>query len=104
MQGPRSLGHGHELVKTDTTKGARTLEEIETLSGQSSKKNFGCLRKPIFSIPTDHIIIDTLHLFLRIGDLLINMLITELRRQDGIDKKRSFKLNKLPSYVGDLFE
>ncbi len=30
--------------------------------------------------------------FLRNGDLLINMLIMELRRQDGIDKKRSFKL------------
>ena len=32
--------------------------------------------------------IDTLHLFLCIADLLINLLIMDLRRQDGIEKGR----------------
>ena len=79
---------------TDTMKGARTIDEIHTLCDHPSKKNFGCVQKPIFPIPVDHVIIDTLHLFLRIGDLLTNLLIMDLRRQDGIDKKRSFKLDR----------
>ena len=38
----------------------------------------------------DHVIIDTLHLFLRISDNLFELLIRELKRQDAIDKvKRS---------------
>lgn len=35
----------------------------------------------------DHVIIDTLHLFLRISDVLIDLLIRELRRSDAIDNK-----------------
>ena len=31
----------------DTTKGARTISEIQSLSKQSAKKNFGCLKIPI---------------------------------------------------------
>ena len=79
---------------TKAENGARTVDEINSLRSKPSKLNFGCLHKPIFSsISIDHIIIDTLHLFLRIADLLINLLIMELRRQDGIDKKKSFKLD-----------
>ena len=38
-------------------------------------------------IPSDHVIIDTLHLFLRISDVLIELLIRQLKREDAIDKK-----------------
>ena len=38
----------------------------------------------------DHVIIDTLHLFLRVCDNLINLLILRLRREDAIDKKKTF--------------
>lgn len=38
----------------------------------------------------DHVIIDTLHLFLRISDVLIDLLIRELKRSDAIEKKKSF--------------
>lgn len=31
-------------------------------------------------------IIDNLHLFLRVSDVLINLLIQDLRREDGISK------------------
>jgi len=36
------------------------------------------------------VIFDTLHLFLRISDNLIDLLITELCRQDAIDKNDTF--------------
>jgi hypothetical protein len=35
-------------------------------------------------------VIDNLHLFLRVADVLINLLITELRRQDSIDQRKRF--------------
>ena len=37
-------------------------------------------------IPMHKVIIDNLHLFLRISDLLINLLILDIRRLDGIEK------------------
>ena len=54
-------------------------------------KQYNCKSNPLFSfIPIDHVIIDTLHLFLRISDNLIELLIRELRRQDAIDKVNTF--------------
>lgn len=38
----------------------------------------------------DHVIIDTLHLFLRISDNLFELPIRELKRQDAIDKVKRF--------------
>ena len=38
----------------------------------------------------DHVIIDTLHLFLRISDVLTDLLIRELRSSDAIEKKTTF--------------
>ena len=37
----------------------------------------------------DHVIIDTLHFFLRISDVLIDLFIRELRRSDAIEKKKT---------------
>lgn len=60
------------------------------------KERFGCDNSPIFeSIPIDHVVIDTLHLFLCIGDLLINLLILDLCRQDGIEKVKVDKLDRM---------
>ena len=72
----------------DQTKGAITIDEIKHFAAlPKSRKRYNYSRNPIFDfIPIDHVIIDTLHLFLRISDLLINLLIQELRRQDGIEK------------------
>jgi len=70
----------------DPTFGARTIEEIAKFS---TGKKFNCKAKPLFDfIPMDHVIIDTLHLFLRISDVLIELLIRELRRSDAIEKKK----------------
>ena len=74
---------------SDTSKGARTKEEIKTLSkkpAKPAKQQYGCKQLPLFElIPTDCVEIDTLHLFLRIGDLLINLLILDLRRMASRD-------------------
>ena len=91
----RSWNTKKEWSISDTAKGVRTISEIQSLSKEWARKIFGCLKLPIFSsIPIDHIIIDTLHLFLRIADMLINLLIMQLRRQDGIDKQRTLRLDR----------
>ena len=70
---------------SDPTFGARTIDEIGKFS---IGKKFNCKARPLFDfIPMDHVIIDTLHLFLRISDVLIDLLIRELRRGDAIEKK-----------------
>ena len=53
-------------------------------------ERYNCKKAPLFpSIPLDHVVIDSLHLFLRISDNLINLLIQELQRQYAIDKKKT---------------
>ena len=71
----------------DSSKGARTIAEIEILRKKPKSQRLGCSQSPLFNfIPIDHVVIDMLHLFLRVADLLINLLIQDLRREDGILK------------------
>ena len=87
----------------DVNKGARTLEEAKKYGGQTSKK-FSYASNPIFPfIPHNRVVIDPLHLFLRISDNLINLLITELRRIDGISAKKG-KNSLLAKYETFLCE
>ena len=77
---------------TDSKKGARTIEEIAQKSKlpKSNKQKFNCSRTPVFPfIPLHRVVIDSLHLFLRIGDVLINLLIRDLRFLDGVEKATS---------------
>ena len=60
----------HHIVDTwsmeDTKKGARTIEEIQTLARTKKRgtETYGCVRQPIFStIKINHTIPDVLHLF-----------------------------------------
>ena len=85
----------HDTAKKWSIKniqeGVRTIEEIKQLSKLPKRKDiekFGCIQQPLFSIPIDHIVPDILHLFLRVSDVLINLLILELRRLDGIEKRK----------------
>lgn len=58
---------------TETEYDARTVDEISKMSklGKYSKKWYNCSHEPIFDfIPIHHVIIDILHLFLRISDVL----------------------------------
>ena len=49
----------------------RTLEDChKQCSNETTEKRKGCVNEPLLSIPFDHVIADTLHLFLRIMGLL----------------------------------
>ena len=64
-----------EWSLTDVSKGARTVELISEGSKLSAKsKKFNCVRVPLFPmIPISRVVIDNLHLFLRIMDNLVNL-------------------------------
>ena len=82
-----------EWSLSDVSKGARSIEEIQQQVNARSRtvERYNSKKAPLFpSIPIDHVVIDSLHLFLRISDNLINLLIQELQRQDAIDKKKTF--------------
>ena len=102
----------HDISKTwsltDPGKGARSIEEIQNCAKKrkNAKDKYNCSRQPIFPIPLDHIVPDILHLFLRITDVLINLLILELRRLDSIEKvsshsKDSTLLEKYEKYLNE---
>lgn len=76
----------------DESKGARTVKEIQDLLKHKCQATYYNVKHaPLFpSIPLDHVIIDPLHLFLRICDNLINLLILQLRKEDAIEKKKNF--------------
>lgn len=70
----------------ESQNGARTIEEITSKSKlhKSNRHKFNCSKKPLFPfIPIKRVIIDSLHLFLRISDVLINLLIRDLRQFDA---------------------
>lgn len=82
-----------EWCLSDISKGARSIQEIQQQSNVRSRsvERYNVKHIPLFpSIPLDHVVIDSLHLFFRISNNLINLLILELQRQDSIDKKRTF--------------
>lgn len=86
----------------DKCKGARTLETIERCLKLPKTKRLGCKSSPIFKfIPIDHVMIDSLHLFLRISDVLINLLIQELRKQDGITQT-TLNVTAYESFLNDV--
>ena len=88
---PADERHDTSKSWSSVEEGARTIDEIQKLALKKKKDlKYGCIHEPIFpSIPVDRVIPDILHLFLRISDILINMLILELRRMDGIEKLKT---------------
>ena len=92
---------------TDPKKGARTIAEITAChtKAKSSSKRYSCVHPPLFpTIPLDHVIPDVLHLFLRVTDVLFNLLVTDIRRQDGIDLEElptTSSMSKLETFFND---
>jgi len=85
--------HRHDMTKewsiSNTEKGARTVEGISSKSKlwKKNAERHNCARAPMFDfIPMDHVI-DLLHLFLRIADVLISMLIRNITILDGINTR-----------------
>ena len=70
---------------TDTEKGARTIQGITEKSklGKKNKNRCNCSHEPLFPfIPIARVVVDSLHMFLRISDHLTDLLIRDLRIHD----------------------
>ena len=63
---------------------ARSLKEISKMSSHS-KDNYCCEKKPLLNIELDHIVVDELHLMLRVTDILTDNIITECLNWDKDD-------------------
>lgn len=76
---------------SDPKMGASTVEETLKLS-KKRKKEYNVSHAPLFpTIPLTHAVIDNLHMFLRVSDvLMINQLLVELKRQGAIEKVKRF--------------
>ena len=84
----------YDMEKTwsisDPEQGARTVEETIRLS-EKRKKQYNVSNAPLFpTIPLTNVVIDNLHMFLRVSDVLIKLLVVELKRQDAIEKVKRF--------------
>lgn len=53
----------------------RSLESLKFCSSKTKKENLGVLHEPLFNIELSHVIIDELHLFLKVLDILIRNII-----------------------------
>ena len=71
---------------TDSAHGARTIEENKAIARSRCKK-YNVTFEPIFdTIPLTHVVVDNLHMFLRVADTIIDLFLLELRRLDKIEK------------------
>ena len=88
----------------NTSNGARTIAEIsqKSKSPKSNNRKFNCSHDPLFPfIALDHVVIDTLHLFLRISDILINLLIRDLRALDATSNSTESNLTIYKNFLND---
>ena len=79
-----------EKVYTDTSKKARTLQRMKELSSHSyssCSRHLGCVLPPLLNISLDNIVLDELHLLLRIMDVLIRNLILYADGEDHGQKE-----------------
>ena len=80
-----------------------TVSEIKDMASKKRRgSKYGCAEQPLFpSIPISHVVIDTLHLLLRISDVLMNLLLADLEQHDEL-KKLNLKVfdHSKPPYMG----
>ncbi|XP_028394773.1 uncharacterized protein LOC114518936 [Dendronephthya gigantea] len=70
----------------------RTLEEVITMANKKGAKDkFSCDNEPLIKIDLDHVVLDELHLLLRVMDVLLNNIIQETI---AWDKKTNFNKKK----------
>ena len=69
----------------------RTIQEMFELSTKKSAENYCCCLKPLLVIPLDHIILDELHLMLRITDILTENLIEDAMQWNDKESSSSTK-------------
>ena len=91
---------------SQTELGAHTIQENIELASKR-KKCFNVTHHPIFpNIPLKNIVVDNLHMFLRVADVLIDLLIGALRTLDRIKESMKIQstdgLNHLSTYEAAL--
>lgn len=64
---------------------SRSLNEIREMC-QKSKDNYCCDQPPLFNIGLDHIVVDELHLLLRVKDILLENIVYECIDWDKSDE------------------
>lgn len=72
-----------EFSAIDITKKARTIAESHNVLKSNLKNTLGYISAPVSPIPFTHVIPDVLHLFLRICEKLIKLLIDEIQSEEG---------------------
>ena len=77
----------------DPNQGARIIKENIALAGSRSKQRY-VSNVPLFTnIPLTRVVVDNLHMFLRVADTLIDLLIHDLQQLDNVN--RSMKVQNL---------
>ena len=85
-----------KLQRWDASKNWIIESNVANIKDNSKTRKFNCQRLPLFDfIEMHHVVIDTLHLFLRISDVLIENLILQLKREDGLKKTHKY----MDSYI-----
>ena len=70
----------------------RTLEEMTKMSQKKgTQEKYSCQHEPLLKVELDHVVLDELHLLLRVMDVLINNLVKEAVEWD---KKENFNKRK----------
>ena len=80
----------------DPKYGCRTIEE-NIIIATSASKEFNVSHQPLFPmIPLTHVVVDNLHMFLRVADTLVDLLIGSLRTMDKVKQTSHIRsLDKL---------
>ena len=81
----------------------RTLKEIMTMAGKG-KNNYCCVNQPLIEIDLDHIIVDELHLLLRVVDVLIDNLIEDVLEWDKREDLRKKRNEERGIHLNQLIE
>lgn len=81
----------------------RTLEEMHRLAKQSkAKQNYCCVNTPLLDIDLDHVVLDELHLLLRIMDVLINNLVKDAVSWDQMDNWKKKNIEQKDTHLQHL--
>ena len=79
----------HKLDRWDTSKPIEHYQSVEMkrtlahIKSMLAQKKFSVIHQPLFNIELDHVILDELHLMMRVTDRLTENLITEVMERDG---------------------
>ena len=65
-----------------------TLEDCSKYSKQTCSKHLGCIHPPLLKVELGHLVLDELHLMLRIGDVLFRNLILYADSRDHTSRER----------------